>query len=223
MYILKRINFSKIEKNIKYPNLLKLQIKFFNKFFNIKTIEKKKKKIYKIFNNIFPIYDKKKNFKLKFLNYYIEPPKYSINECINKGFTYSVIIKIKLELINFKTNKKIIQKVYLGNCPYMTNNGSFIFNGAERVVVYQLNRSPGIFFGNFYNFNGLKLYYARVIPFKGSWIELITDNDNCIYICIDRKKKVPLIVFLRAIGYKKNSDIKYILNLYKKIKIIKKF
>ncbi|WGH27113.1 MAG: DNA-directed RNA polymerase subunit beta [Candidatus Shikimatogenerans bostrichidophilus] len=221
MYRNTRINFSKKEYKIKYPNLLKLQIKFFNKFFSLKTINKKKKKIFKIFKNIFPIYNKKKNIKLTFLNYYIDPPKYTIEECKKKGLTYNVSIKIKLKLKNYKKKKSIIQKVFLGNCPYMTNNASFIFNGAERVIVYQLHRSPGIFFSYFSNLNGVKLYYARIIPLKGSWIEFITDINNVIYICIDRKKKIPLIVFLRAIGYKKDKDIMFILNLYKKYKINK--
>ncbi|MDH3003690.1 MAG: DNA-directed RNA polymerase subunit beta, partial [Candidatus Shikimatogenerans sp. JK-2022] len=222
MYINNRINFSKIDNKIKYPNLLKLQIKFFNKFFNIKTIKKKKKNFFKILKNVFPIYNKNKLFKLSLLNYYIEPPKNNINECLMNNLTYNISIKLKLKLKNYNNNKFCIQKIFLGNCPYMTNNGSFILNGAERAIVYQLQRTPGIFFSNFYNFNNIKLYYARIIPLKGSWIEIIIDINNRIYICIDRKKKIPLLLFIKAIGFNKKKDIKYILDLYDKIKLKKK-
>ncbi|WGH26085.1 MAG: DNA-directed RNA polymerase subunit beta [Candidatus Shikimatogenerans bostrichidophilus] len=218
----KIINYSKIKNKIKYPDFLKNQIKFFKKFINIKTINKKKKGIYKIFKNIFPIYNKKKNIYLNFINYYIDYPNNSIKECIKKGLTYNVNIRIKLQLVNKKENKKYIQKVYFGTCPYMTNNGSFIFNGTERVIVFQLYRSPGIFFGSFYHFNGMKLYYTRIIPLKGSWIEFVIDINNIINVYIDRKKKIPLIIFLKSLGYKKKKYIFEILGLCKKKKISNK-
>ncbi|WGH25723.1 MAG: DNA-directed RNA polymerase subunit beta [Candidatus Shikimatogenerans bostrichidophilus] len=221
MYIKKkRINFSKIEKKIIYPDFLKHQIKSFNKFLNINCIKKKKLGLYKSFKENFPIKYKKKNFSLDFLNFYIEPPKISINNCIKQGKTYNVYIKVKLKLkYKYKKKKKIIiNKFNLCSCPYMTPSGSFIFNGSERVVVFQLNRSYGVYFGNIKHYNN-KYYYAKVIPLKGVWIEFIIENNNILYTYINKKKKIPITIFLRSIGYYKMEDLMLIFNIVKKIKI----
>ncbi|MDH3005103.1 MAG: DNA-directed RNA polymerase subunit beta, partial [Candidatus Shikimatogenerans sp. JK-2022] len=221
-----RINLSKIEKNVKYIDFLRIQIKSFKRFFNITNINKKKEGLYKIFQNYFPLLNKNKRFKLEFLKYYLEPPKNTVYECLENDLTYSINIYVKFKILyldEYNYWQEIIKKFYLCTCPYITNNGSFIFNGAERVVIFQLNRSPGIYFGAYYDYSGIKLYYARVIPIYGSWLEFLIDNNNFIYVYIDKKKKINLISFLRAIGYKTNEEIIEILGLYKKIKIKKKY
>ncbi|MDH3004398.1 MAG: DNA-directed RNA polymerase subunit beta [Candidatus Shikimatogenerans sp. JK-2022] len=213
-------NFSKITRNIKYFDLLKLQNLYFKKFIDFNSNNKKKNTIYKILKNYFPIYNKKNKIKLKFLNYYVNIPKYTVKECIYKDITYNVNIEIKLKII-YK-NKNYINNFYLCSCPYMTNNGSFIINGNERVVIYQINRSPGVFLNSYYDYNGVKLFYIRIIPELGSWLEIVNDSNNLIYIYIDKKKKFLITTFLRSIGYKTDEEIIEIFNIYKLKKIKKK-
>jgi len=181
--------------------------------------------LFKVFAENFPITDARNNFVLEFLDYYIDPPRYSIEECIERGLTYSVPLKAKLKLYctdpeheDFET---IIQDVYLGMIPYMTPKGSFVVNGAERIVVSQLHRSPGVFFGTSYHANGQQLYSARIIPFKGSWMEFTTDINNVMYAYIDRKKKLPVTTLLRAIGFESDKDILEIFDLAEEIKVSK--
>lgn len=214
----KRINFTSITHPVYYKDFLNIQIKSFKEFFQLDTkIEDRKKEgLFKVFKDNFPIYDAKNNFVLEFIDYNIDNPRYSIDYCIERGLTYCISLKAKLKLssCNEQENKEfkpVCQDVYLGTYPYMTPSGSFIFNGAERVIVSQLHRSPGVFFGQSYHANGTKLYSARIIPFKGSWIEFTTDINNVIYAYIDRKKKLPLTTLLRSIGYEKDEDI---LNLF---------
>ncbi len=222
-----RINFSSIKNPLEYPDFLEVQLKSFRDFFQLDTPPEKRKNegLYKVFAENFPITDTRNNFNLEFLDYYIDPPRYTIEECIDRGLTYSVPLKAKLKLSctddeheDFAT---VIQDVYLGPIPYMTDKGTFVINGAERVVVSQLHRSPGVFFGQSMHTNGTKLYSARIIPFRGSWIEFTTDISNIMYAYIDRKKKLPVTTLLRAIGFESDKDILEIFNLAEEIKVNK--
>lgn len=210
-----------------YPDFLDVQLKSFRDFFQLDTPPEKRKNdgLYKVFSENFPITDTRNNFVLEFLDYYIDPPRYTVEECLVKGLTYSVPLKAKLKLYctdpdheDFSTQ---IQDVFLGPIPYMTNSGTFIINGAERVVVSQLHRSPGVFFGSSVHANGTQLYSARIIPFKGSWIEFATDINNVMYAYIDRKKKLPVTTLLRAIGFETDKDILEIFNLAEEVKVSK--
>ncbi len=214
-----RISFASTKNQLQYPDFLEVQLKSFAEFFQIGTTPEQRKNegLYKVFSENFPITDTRNNFVLEFIDYYIDPPRYVIDECIERGLTYSVPIKAKLKLYctdpeheDFDT---VIQDVYLGTIPYMTPRGTFVINGAERVVVSQLHRSPGVFFGQSIHTNGSKLYSARIIPFKGSWIEFATDINNVMYAYIDRKKKLPVTTLLRAIGFESDKDILEIFNL----------
>ncbi|WP_185873183.1 DNA-directed RNA polymerase subunit beta [Blattabacterium cuenoti] len=225
--ISKRIIFSSLAKQVDYPDFLNIQIKSFKEFFQLDTKQKNRKNegLFKAFMDNFPISDARNSFVLEFKGYSIDTPRYSIEECIERGLTYSVPLKAKLKLYctdpeheDFET---VYQDVYLGTCPYMTPSGSFIFNGSERVIVSQLHRSPGVFFGQSHHANGTKLYSARIIPFKGSWIEFATDINNIMYAYIDRKKKLPMTTLLRAIGYERDKDILRIFNLSEEVKIKK--
>jgi DNA-directed RNA polymerase subunit beta len=222
-----RINFSSSETRFDYPDFLEVQIKSFREFFQLKTTPEKRKneKLYRVFDENFPISDTRNNFVLEFIDYQVDPPRYGIEECIERGLTYSVPIKAKLKLYctdpeheDFDT---VIQDVYLGTIPYMTERGTFIINGAERVIVSQLHRSPGVFFGQSLHANGTKLYSARIIPFKGSWIEFATDINSVMFAYIDRKKKLPVTTLLRAIGYESDKDILEIFNLADEVKVTK--
>jgi DNA-directed RNA polymerase subunit beta len=222
-----RINFSAIKNQVPYPDFLDVQIKSFQDFFQLETTPENRKNegLFQVFAENFPITDARNNFVLEFLDYFIDPPRYSIEECIERGLTYSVPLKAKLKLYctdpeheDFET---IIQDVYLGTIPYMTPKGTFVINGAERVIVSQLHRSPGVFFGQSRHANGTKLYSARVIPFKGSWIEFATDINNVMYAYIDRKKKLPVTTLLRAIGFESDKDILNIFNLADEFKVSK--
>jgi len=210
---IERKNFSSIKKVLDYPDFLDVQLRSFVEFFQIDTPPEKRvnEGLYRVFAENFPITDSRENFVLEFIDYTIDPPKYKVDECIDRGLTYSVPLKAKLRLsCNDEDNEDfetIEQEVFLGNIPYMTKRGSFIINGAERVVVSQLHRSPGVFFAQSKHTNGTKLYSARVIPFKGSWIEFATDVNNVMYAYIDRKKKFPVTTLLRAIGYGTDKDI----------------
>jgi DNA-directed RNA polymerase subunit beta len=222
-----RITFSSTKNPLAYPDFLEIQLKSFQDFFQLDTTPERRKEegLYKVFSENFPISDTRNNFVLEFIDYYVDPPRYSIDECIERGLTYSVPLKAKLKLYctdpeheDFDT---VIQDVYLGTIPYMTERGLFVINGAERVVVSQLHRSPGVFFGQSLHANGTKLYSARIIPFKGSWIEFATDINNVMYAYIDRKKKLPVTTLLRAIGYESDKDILEIFNLADEIKVSK--
>ncbi len=222
-----RINFSSTKSQFDYPDFLELQLKSFEEFFKLNSTpeERKKEGLYKVFTENFPISDTRNSFVLEFLDYSIDPPRYDIEECIERGLSYSVPIKAKLRLYctdpeheDFDT---VVQEVYLGTVPYMTPRGTFIINGAERVIVSQLHRSPGVFFAQTVHANGTKLYSARVIPFKGSWIEFSTDINNVMYAYIDRKKKLPVSTLLRAIGYESDKDIIQIFDLADEIKVNK--
>jgi len=223
----KRISFASTKNQLNYPDFLEVQLKSFKEFFQLNSTPEKRKKegLYQVFSENFPITDTRNNFVLEFLDYYIDPPRYSIEECIERGLTFSVPLKAKLKLYctdpeheDFDT---VIQDVYLGTVPYMTDRGSFVINGAERVIVSQLHRSPGVFFGQSLHANGTKLYSARIIPFRGSWIEFATDINNVMYAYIDRKKKLPVTTLLRAIGYESDKDILEIFNLADEIKVSK--
>lgn len=223
----KRINFSTSLHKIDYPDFLDIQLKSFQDFFQLETTSDNRQKegLYKVFSENFPISDSRNNFVLEFLDYFIDPPRYSIEECIERGLTHSVPLKAKLKLYctdpeheDFET---IVQDVYLGTIPYMTPKGTFVINGAERVVVSQLHRSPGVFFGQSRHANGTKLYSARVIPFKGSWIEFATDINSVMYAYIDRKKKFPVTTLLRAIGYQTDKEILEIFGLADEFKVTK--
>ncbi|MBP6435852.1 MAG: DNA-directed RNA polymerase subunit beta [Paludibacteraceae bacterium] len=222
-----RINFSSIKKSLDYPDFLEVQLKSFKDFFQLDTPPEKRKNdgLYRVFAENFPITDTRNNFNLEFLDYYIDPPRYSIQECMERGLTYSVPLKAKLKLYctdpDHEDFDTVIQDVYLGPIPYMTEKGTFVVNGAERVVVSQLHRSPGVFFGQSLHTNGTKLYSARIIPFKGSWIEFTTDINNVMYAYIDRKKKLPVTTLLRAIGFESDKDILEIFNLAEEIKATK--
>ena len=223
----KRIDFGSSKFGIDYPDFLEIQLKSFEEFFQIDTLPEHRETegLFKVFNENFPITDTRNQFVLEFLDYFIDPPRYAIDECIERGLTYSVPLKAKLKLYctdpeheDFET---IVQDVYLGQIPYMTPRGSFVVNGAERVVVSQLHRSPGVFFGQSRHANGTKLYSARVIPFKGSWIEFATDINGVMYAYIDRKKKLPVTTLLRAIGFESDKDILEIFGLADEIKVTK--
>ncbi len=222
---IERINFGNTKVEAEYPDFLDVQLKSFQDFFQLETNPEDRinEGLYKVFTGNFPITDARNNFVLEFLDYFIDPPRYSIDECIERGLTYSVPLKAKLKLYctdpeheDFET---IIQDVYLGMMPYMTPKGTFIINGAERVVVSQLHRSPGVFFGTSFHPNGAQLYSARIIPFKGSWMEFTTDINNVMYAYIDRKKKLPVTTLLRAIGYETDRDILEIFNLAQEVKV----
>ena len=223
-----RINFATAKNPLEYPDFLDVQLKSFKDFLQLDTPTEKRKKegLYKVFAENFPIADTRNNFVLEFLDYYIDPPRYSIQECIERGLTYSVPLKAKLKLYctdpDHEDFDTVIQDVYLGTIPYMTPQATFVINGAERVVVSQLHRSPGVFFGQSVHANGTKLYSARIIPFKGSWIEFATDINNVMYAYIDRKKKLPVTTLLRAIGFESDKDILEIFNLAEEVKVNKK-
>ena len=217
------VNFASVRK-FDYPDFLDIQVKSFKDFFQIETNPDNRldEGLYKVFKENFPITDARNNFELEFLDYYIDPPRYSIEECIERGLTYSVPLKAKMKLSckdpeneDFQT---LEQHVYLGMIPYMTPKGTFVINGAERVVVSQLHRSPGVFFGTQFHSNGTQLYSARIIPFKGSWMEFTTDINNVMYAYIDRKKKLPITTLLRAIGYESDKDILDIFELAEEVK-----
>ncbi|QHT69068.1 DNA-directed RNA polymerase subunit beta [Rhodocytophaga rosea] len=208
-----RVSFASIKSVIEYPDFLDIQLQSFMDFFQLETPAENRSQegLFKVFSENFPISDSRENFKLEFIDYLIDPPKYSVDECIDRGLTYSVPLKAKLRLsCNDADNEDfetIEQEVFLGNIPYMTTRGSFVINGAERVIVSQLHRSPGVFFAQSKHTNGTKLYSARIIPFKGSWIEFATDVNNVMYAYIDRKKKFPVTTLLRAIGFGSDKDI----------------
>ncbi|MDD3035191.1 MAG: DNA-directed RNA polymerase subunit beta, partial [Bacteroidales bacterium] len=222
-----RISFATSKALLDYPDFLEVQLKSFKDFFQLETTPENRKNegLFKVFQEIFPITDTRNNFVLEFIDYFIDPPRYSIEECLDRGLTYSVPLKAKLKLFctdpeheDFDT---VIQDVYLGTIPYMTPRGTFVINGSERIVVSQLHRSPGVFFGQSMHANGTKLYSARIIPFKGSWIEFATDINNVMYAYIDRKKKLPVTTLLRAIGYESDKDILDIFGLANEIKVTK--
>ncbi|WP_422083970.1 DNA-directed RNA polymerase subunit beta [Ulvibacterium sp.] len=222
-----RINFASAKNTPEYPDFLDIQIKSFQDFFQLETKsdERGNEGLYNTFMENFPITDTRNQFVLEFLDYFIDPPRYSIQECIERGLTYSVPLKARLKLYctdpeheDFET---IVQDVYLGTIPYMTPSGTFVINGAERVVVSQLHRSPGVFFGQSFHANGTKLYSARVIPFKGSWIEFATDINGVMYAYIDRKKKLPVTTLFRAIGFERDKDILEIFDLSEEVKVSK--
>jgi DNA-directed RNA polymerase subunit beta len=222
-----RINFASIKNQLQYPDFLEVQLKSFQDFFQMDTAPEKRKTegLYKVFSENFPITDTRNNFILEFLDYYVDPPRYSIDECVERGLTYSVPLKAKLKLYctdpDHEDFDTVIQDVYLGPIPYMTAKGTFVINGAERVIVSQLHRSPGVFFGQSTHANGTKLYSARIIPFRGSWIEFATDINNVMYAYIDRKKKLPVTTLLRAIGFESDKDILEIFNLAEEVKVSK--
>ena len=222
-----RVNFASAKLLTDYPDFLDIQIKSFQDFFQLETKsdERSDEGLYKTFMENFPITDTRNNFVLEFLDYFVDPPRYSIQECIERGLTYSVPLKARLKLYctdpeheDFET---IVQDVYLGVIPYMTHSGTFVINGAERVVVSQLHRSPGVFFGQSFHANGTKLYSARVIPFKGSWIEFATDINQVMFAYIDRKKKLPVTTLFRAIGFERDKDILEIFDLAEEVKVTK--
>ena len=222
-----RINFASTKHVPDYPDFLDIQVKSFQDFFQMETKSDARsgEGLYSTFKENFPITDTRNQFVLEFLDYFIDPPRYSVEECIERGLTYSVPLKARLKLFctdpeheDFET---IVQDVYLGTIPYMTGSGTFIINGAERVVVSQLHRSPGVFFGQSYHANGTKLYSARIIPFKGSWIEFTTDINNVMYAYIDRKKKLPVTTLFRAIGFEHDKDILEIFDLAEEVKVSK--
>ena len=222
-----RLNFSSIVNRTEYPDFLDIQIKSFQDFFQLETKsdERADEGLFNTFMENFPITDTRNQFVLEFLDYFVDPPRYSIEECIERGLTYSVPLKARLKLYctdpeheDFET---IVQDVYLGTIPYMTPSGTFCINGAERVVVSQLHRSPGVFFGQSFHANGTKLYSARVIPFKGSWIEFATDINSVMYAYIDRKKKLPVTTLFRAIGFERDKDILEIFDLAEEVKVSK--
>ncbi len=223
----KRISFGKVKHAIEYPDFLDVQLQSFQEFFQLDTPSdmREGEGLYKVFAENFPINDTRNIFNLEFLDYFVDPPRYTLQECIERGLTYAVPLKAKLKLScndpeheDFETK---VQDVYLGTIPYMTPNGTFIINGAERVIVSQLHRSPGVFFGQSVHSNGTKLYSARVIPFKGSWIEFATDVNAVMYAYIDRKKKFPVTTLLRAIGYEGDKDILDIFGLSEEVKVSK--
>lgn len=223
-----RVNFASVQNPYPYPDFLDLQLKSFRDFLQLDTPpeERKNDGLYKVFVENFPITDTRNNFVLEFLDYYIDPPRYTIDECLERGLTYSVPLKAKMKLYCTDPDHEdfgtFIQDVFLGTIPYMTSNGTFVINGAERVVVSQLHRSPGVFFGQGVHANGTLLYSARIIPFKGSWIEFATDINNVMYAYIDRKKKLPVTTMLRAIGFESDKDILQIFDLCEEMKVNKK-
>ena len=220
-----RINFASVPNPYPFPDFLDVQLRSFRDFLQLDTPpeERKNDGLYKVFAENFPITDTRNNFVLEFLDYYIDPPRYSIDECLERGLTYSVPLKAKMKLYCTDQDHEdfgtVIQDVFLGTIPYMTSNGTFVINGAERVVVAQLHRSPGVFFGQGVHANGTSLYSARIIPFKGSWIEFATDINNVMYAYIDRKKKLPVTTLLRAIGFESDKDILQIFDLAEEVSI----
>ena len=222
-----RINFASVRNPMPCPDFLEVQLKSFKDFLQLDTPPEKRKNegLYKVFSENFPIADTRNNFVLEFLDYYIDPPRYTIEECLEHGLTYSVPLKAKLKLYctdpDHEDFDTVIQDVFLGPIPYMTAQGTFVINGAERVVVSQLHRSPGVFFGQSVHSNGTQLYSARIIPFKGSWIEFATDINNVMYAYIDRKKKLPVTTLLRAIGFETDKDIVDIFDLAEEVKVNK--
>lgn len=223
-----RVNFASVKNPYPYPDFLDVQLKSFSDFLQLDTPpeERKNDGLYKVFADNFPITDTRNNFVLEFLDYFIDPPRYTIAECLERGLTYSVPLKAKMKLYCTDPDHEdfgtFIQDVFLGTIPYMTANGTFVINGAERVVVSQLHRSPGVFFGQGQHANGTMLYSARIIPFKGSWIEFSTDINNVMFAYIDRKKKLPVTTMLRAIGYETDKDILQIFDLCEDVKVTKK-
>ena len=223
-----RVNFASVHNPLPYPDFLDVQLKSFKDFLQLDTPpeERKNDGLYKVFAENFPITDTRNNFVLEFLDYYIDPPRYTIDECLERGLTYSVPLKAKMMLYctdpDHEDFPRTIQDVFLGTIPYMTHNGTFVINGAERVVVSQLHRSPGVFFGQGVHTNGTVLYSARIIPFKGSRIEFATDINNVMYAYIDRKKKLPVTTLLRAMGYEQDKDILQIFDLAEEVKVNKK-
>ena len=222
-----RVNFASVHNPMPYPDFLDVQLKSFKDFLQLDTPAEQRKNdgLYKVFAENFPIADTRNNFVLEFLDYYIDAPRYSVEECLERGLTYSVPLKAKLKLYctdpDHEDFDTVVQDVFLGPIPYMTENGTFVINGAERVVVSQLHRSPGVFFGSSIHANGTQLYSARIIPFKGSWIEFATDINNVMYAYIDRKKKLPVTTLLRAIGFEKDKDILQIFGLSEEVKVSK--
>ncbi|MEZ3562978.1 DNA-directed RNA polymerase subunit beta [Duncaniella muricolitica] len=222
-----RVNFATVKNPLPYPDFLEVQLKSFQDFLQLDTPPEKRNNegLYKVFAENFPIADTRNNFVLEFLDYYIDPPRYTIDECLERGLTYSVPLKAKLKLYctdpDHEDFATVIQDVYLGAIPYMTDKGTFVINGAERVVVSQLHRSPGVFFGQSTHANGTKLYSARIIPFRGSWIEFATDINNVMYAYIDRKKKLPVTTLLRAIGLESDKDIIEIFGLAEEVRVNK--
>ncbi len=220
-----RVNFASVPNPFPFPDFLDVQLKSFRDFLQLDTPaeERKNDGLYKVFSENFPITDTRNNFVLEFLDYYIDPPRYSIDECLERGLTYSVPLKAKMKLYCTDPDHEdfgtFIQDVFLGTIPYMTENGTFVINGAERVVVAQLHRSPGVFFGQGVHANGTSLYSARIIPFKGSWIEFATDINSVMYAYIDRKKKLPVTTLLRAIGFESDKDILQIFDLCEEVKV----
>ncbi len=224
---IERINFSSAIGRIDTPDFLDVQLQSFRDFFQLDTLpeDRTKEGLHKTFQENFPISDSRNQFVLEFLDYLVDSPRYSIDECVERGLTYNVPLKARLKLYctdpEHEEFQTVIQDVYLGPIPYMTPSGSFIINGAERVIVTQLHRSPGVFFGQTYHANGSKLYYSRIIPFKGSWMEFTTDMNNVMYAYIDRKKKLPLTTLLRAIGYESDKEILQIFDLAEEVKVSK--
>ncbi len=222
-----RVNFASVKNPMPYPDFLDVQLKSFRDFLQLDTPSELRKNdgLYKVFAENFPIADTRNNFVLEFIDYYIDEPRYSIKECLERGLTYSVPLKAKLKLYctdpDHEDFDTVVQDVFLGSIPYMSDNGTFIINGAERVVVSQLHRSPGVFFGSSVHANGTQLYSARIIPFKGSWIEFATDINTVMYAYIDRKKKLPVTTLLRAIGFESDKDILQIFNLAEEFKVNK--
>ena len=222
-----RVNFATVKNPLPYPDFLEVQLQSFRDFLQLDTApeERNNEGLYKVFSENFPIADTRNNFVLEFLDYYIDPPRYTIEECLTRGLTYSVPLKAKLKLYctdpDHEDFDTVIQDVYLGQIPYMTASGTFVINGAERVIVSQLHRSPGVFFGQSMHTNGTKLYSARIIPFRGSWIEFATDINNVMYAYIDRKKKLPLTTLLRAIGLETDKQIIDIFDLAEEVKVNK--
>ena len=222
-----RLGFASAKFTPDYPDFLDIQIKSFQDFFQLETksSERAEEGLFNTFKENFPITDTRNQFVLEFIDYFIDPPRYSIQECIERGLTYAVPLKARLKLyctdLEHEDFETIVQDVFLGTIPYMTPSGTFVINGAERVVVSQLHRSPGVFFGQSFHANGTKLYSARVIPFKGSWIEFATDINNVMYAYIDRKKKLPVTTLFRAIGYERDKDILEIFDLAEEVKVTK--
>ena len=222
-----RVSFAASKTLLDYPDFLEVQLKSFKDLFQLETTAENRKDegLYNVFQEVFPITDNRNNFVLEFIDYFIDPPRYSMDECLDRGLSYSVPLKAKLKLYctdpDHEDFDTVIQDVYLGTIPYMTPRGTFIINGSERIVVSQLHRSPGVFFGQSLHANGTKLYSARIIPFKGSWIEFATDINNVMYAYIDRKKKLPVTTLLRAIGFESDKDILDIFGLAEEVKVTK--
>jgi len=223
-----RMHFGKVKHQADAPDLLEIQIQSFKEFFQLETTPDRRniEGLFRVFKENFPITDTRNIFVLEFLDYFIDPPRYTIEECMERGLTYAVPLKAKLRLscnddehVDFQT---IVQDVFLGNIPYMTPRGTFVINGAERVVVSQLHRSPGVFFGQSVHPNGTKIYSARVIPFKGAWMEFATDINNVMYAYIDRKKKFPVTTLLRSIGFETDRDILELFGMADEVKTDKK-